>query len=132
MDVTRGSSMRRRQPIGTGMQHPHAGSSSVLDAEDLVARLADDPWSLPATDRERLRRRHETAQRRWLDRLRRLVEPPAPDEGFPAFLLDLPPFARLARDIGEARGLGDLDVGTADELQRFVDRYRDYLTAAAL
>ncbi len=104
----------------------HSATTSVLD-DDLVARLGDDPWSLPMCDRRRLCDQHATTQQAWLPRLGRLVEPPAPGDSFPAFLLELPPFARLKRAIGDANQAIDLDVGTADELQHFVDRYRDYL-----
>lgn len=99
-------------------------ASAVED--DLVAKMGDDPWSLDQQDRQHLRARCQDAQRDWLPRLQRLVEPPLPLDSFPAFLLELPPFARLRRAIGSARHIADLDVGTADELQRFVDRYRSY------
>jgi hypothetical protein len=100
-------------------------ASDLLD--DLLARLGDDPWSLTPSERSELAASHWQAQQRWLPKLRRLVEPPAPDDAFPAFLLDLPPHRRLGAEIAAAATPADLDVGTADELQRFVDRYRDYL-----
>jgi hypothetical protein len=92
-------------------------------------RLLLDPWSLTPNERLRLLQRHERAQTTWLGTLSRLVEPPIPDARFPAFLLETPPFARLRAAIGGARALHQLDTATADELQRFVDRYRWYLTA---
>jgi len=60
-----------------------------------------------------------------------LVEPPAPNSNFPAFLLETEPFAPLRRAIGDARTSAELDTATADQLQRFVDRYRDYLLEPA-
>ncbi|MEZ5965988.1 MAG: hypothetical protein R3F56_19285 [Planctomycetota bacterium] len=96
-------------------------------ADELDVRLTDDPWSLTPAERQDLRQRHEADQRQWLPRVRGLVEPPAPRDSFPAFLLAIAPFAHIGRAIGAARDPGELDVGTADELQRFVDRYRAYL-----
>jgi len=107
----------------------HVPATTAADT-DVIARLADDPWSVTRVERRALRARHEASQRRWLARLRDLVEPPAPADSFPAFLLDLPPFHRLGRSVGDARAMAALDVGTADELQRFVDRYRTYLDDA--
>ena len=108
--------------------HANGGSSLTSELDDeLVSRMADDPWGLPLADRVRLAGQHASVQQTWLPRLRRLVEPPLPRDNFPAFLLELPAFARLRRSIGDATQIADLDVGTADELQRFVDRYRGYL-----
>jgi hypothetical protein len=104
----------------------HRTSPCVLD-DDVMSRLAHDPWALSPTERGELARAQTAAQLHWLPRLRQLVEPPLPADTFPAFLLETPPFARLRRAIGESRQLTELDVGTADELQRFVDCYRDYL-----
>lgn len=108
-----------------------SSSPSTTLADDLGTRLADDPWSLAPDERRAVRRAHDADQRHWLPRLRRLVEPPTPRDTFPAFLLAIAPFARLGQAIGEATSAGHLDVGTADELQRFVDRYRDYLADPA-
>ena len=108
---------------------PFSSTSTTLVGDDLITRLAHDPWSLLPAERLALRARHEGAQRRWLPRLRRLVEPPLPQDSFPAFLLELPPFARLGHEVAAAADARPLDVGTADELQRFVDRYRDWLAA---
>ena len=104
---------------------PHSTTATLDD--ELVARMGDDPWVLNPNQRQQLRHRYAGLQQDWLPRLQRLVEPPLPLESFPAFLLELPPFARLRRAIGDANTIVDLDVGTADELQRFVDRYRSYL-----
>ena len=88
--------------------------------------LEQDPWTLAPQARQQLRDELTESQVHWLPRLRALVEPPAPDDVFPAFLLDTAPFARLREAVGAARCRGDLDTGTADELQRFVDLYRSY------
>ena len=89
----------------------------------LIAKLTDDPWSLSDQERDELLRAMPKAQREWLGRIGSLVEPPTPDAYFPAFLLALPPFARLAEKLLGPRP----DTGARDELQRFVDRYRDWL-----
>lgn len=93
----------------------------------LVRLLAFDPWSLTHAERRLLRHAHGADQQQWLPRLTRLVEPPPPGADFPAFLLAMPPFADLKDGIGKARAVTDLDTATADRLQRFVDRYRDWL-----
>ena len=93
----------------------------------LLARVADDPWALSLEERWELGRSMVDSQERWLRRLPRLVEPPAPDRNFPAFLLDLPLFCRLSHQVGDARHPGELSTAAADELQRFADLYRDYL-----
>jgi hypothetical protein len=93
---------------------------------DLVARCAEDPWALTAGERSELLLVSAPAQVRWLPRLRALVEPPLPAPDFPAFLLDLPAYAHLRQAVAVARSSGDLDVATADELQRFVDHYREW------
>ena len=96
-----------------------------------AVKLCHDPWSLGPDERLALRDALRESQSAWLRVLADLVEPPRPDGDFPAFLLDTPPFARLRDAIGSARSAADLDTATADELQRFVDRYRGYLTAGA-
>ncbi len=90
----------------------------------------DDPWSLPPAERRRLYTGSPAAQARWLPRLAALVEPPAPDDSFPAFLLEAPRFAALRAAIAKASRARDLDTATADELQRFVDLVRGYLLEA--
>lgn len=90
-------------------------------------KLLHDPFSLDHDERNQLLEQNRGAQSAWLPVLARLVEPPAPDATFPAFLLETEAFTKLRRAIGEAQGAGDLDTATADEVQRFVDCYRDYL-----
>ena len=92
-----------------------------------VVKLCDDPWSLAFAERASLAVGHADEQARWLPVIQGLVEPPAIDDSFPAFLLATPPFAHLAEAIAGARQALDLNTGAADELQRFVDRYRGYL-----
>ncbi len=87
----------------------------------------EDPWALPLAQRRRMRDGASVAQARWLPILAALVEPPTPSHDFPAFLLATAPFASLRERLGAARARADLDFATLDELQHFVDRYRDYL-----
>jgi hypothetical protein len=98
------------------------------DRSALQIKLIDDPWSLTHQERLDLRATLAAAQVAWLRRIEDLVEPPAIDDAFPAFLLATAPFAHLGHAIGDARSPTDLDTGTADALQRFVDRYRSFLT----
>lgn len=93
----------------------------------LIQLLEFDPWSLTVAERRELRQTLSDAQRTWLPRIAELVEPPPIDAGFPAFLLGTPAFADLASGVGDASARHELDTATADRLQRFVDRYRDYL-----
>ena len=88
-----------------------------------IEKLHDDPWSLNAHERQALLAEMAPSQESWLRVLPDLVEPPAPTDAFPAFLLDTEPFGALRRAIGSATTAVDLDTATADELQRFVDRY---------
>jgi hypothetical protein len=89
--------------------------------------LLTDPWALTLAERRAWLASHAREQAIWLPRLRRLVEPPLPDESCPAFLLGTPAFAELGRAIGAARRAADLDTATADVLQRFTDLYRNWL-----
>jgi hypothetical protein len=89
-----------------------------------------DPRTLSLPERRQWCRRLDGAQRTWQQRLRDLAEV-RPDPGFPAFLLATPPFAGLAARIGCAAARRDLPVGVADELDRFVDAFRDYLRTSA-
>ncbi len=105
--------------------------TAVREPRKLLAHVADDPWDLSLAERSELARSAATSQERWLPRLRQLVEPPLPGRDFPAFLLDLPPFSRLQAEVGDARRPSELATATADELQRFTDHYRAYLSASA-
>lgn len=86
-----------------------------------------DPRAIPLGDRRAWASRLAEAQRSWLQRLPALLEPPAPAPDFPAFLLETSPFRPLMAAIGEARTRAQLPTAVADELQRFVDAFRDYL-----
>lgn len=108
-----------------------SADSRVKDSDawlgPLLRRLADDPWSLPRDERERLRGALIASQRRWQVRLSDLVEPPSIDDTFPAFLLETPAFEHVRRAIGAARARAELDTAAADLVQRFADRYREYM-----
>lgn len=96
----------------------------------LMDRVLDDPWSLDLEDRLAFVRSMASAQKTWLERLPALVEPPTPTENFPACLLATERYETLRAAVGDARCRTDLDTGTADELQRFVDHFRGWLDFA--
>lgn len=100
----------------------------TIPNETLIQMLHDDPWSLNLEQRQAVAQGLADSHGEWLDRLATLVEPPAPNASFPAFLLGTGRYASLAAAIGTATHRRELDVSTADELQRFVDLYRDYMT----
>ncbi len=87
----------------------------------------DDPWALDVEARRLLLQNSSHAQQAWLPRLRAMVEPPHPGEAFPAFLLETAALRQLRTAIGDATDRHALDTATADEVQRFVDLYFDYL-----
>lgn len=89
-----------------------------------------DPRSLPLPERLAWRDRLQHAQGHWSARLRALTDP-APGGDFPAFLLATPPLRGLVQRLGPARRRADLPTGVADELDRFVDAYRQYLRTCA-
>lgn len=94
----------------------------------LLDRIQDDPWSLTLSERNSVAVRMPEQQAQWLRLLPNLVEPPTPAPDFPAFLLETERFAALRRAIEGKLTHSELDTATADELQRFVDLYRNYLT----
>ncbi len=101
--------------------------------DELLRRAGEDPWSLDLDDRLRLASDLSSAQEEWLPMLRELVEPPAPDHHFPAFLLATPAFDSLRQLLMAQRDApqGTVpDTGTVDTVQRFVDHYRPYLEHA--
>ena len=98
-----------------------------MELAKILELFDDDPWALTVEQRQLLSEAKAEEQGRTLKGLRRLVEPPLPNEDFPAFLLTTERFAGLRARIGAARRRRDLDVGTADELQRFVDCYWSWL-----
>ena len=123
--------MRESTPLSSPTPPHDPSSLATLDREQtaLQIKLADDPWSLTHRERLVLRDSLADAQGHWLPRIEGLVEPPAVDAAFPAFLLETTPFAPLARAIGDTQNRVELDTGTADALQHFVDRYRSFLSA---
>ena len=98
----------------------------VVISHELTARLEDDPWSVPVEERNMLAEAMRAAQDQWLPRINMLIEPPLAAGNFPAWLLETPNFACLREAIGDAQTANELDVAAADQLQRFVDCYRDY------
>lgn len=86
-----------------------------------------DPRALPLAERRSALAQHTAAQSKWLERLRVLAEPPAPDDEFPAFLLATPAFAELAQSIGDASQRSELTTAVADEIDWFVQSFADYL-----
>ena len=94
-----------------------------MDTYDFLA----DPRTLSLAERHAARDRHAAEHRAWRTRLRTLVEGEAPDADFPAFLLATPPFADLARRIGNAQRRAELPAAVADELDWFVRAFADYL-----
>ena len=99
--------------------------------EQLESRLLDDPWSLDLEQRATLAESLAASQSEWSDRLPNLVEPPAPNGTFPGWLLGTDRFRGLREQIGTATQRSELTTAAADELQRFVDLYRDYATTLA-
>lgn len=94
-----------------------------MDTYDFLA----DPRALPLAERRALADRMANEQQAWLARLRNLVEPPAPDEDFPAFLLATPAFGDLSTRLGDAERRADLPTDVADELDWFAASFADYL-----
>jgi hypothetical protein len=86
-----------------------------------------DPRSIPLAERAAMAERLRRDQTTWLMRLNRLTELPLLEADFPAFLLATPPFSSLAVRIGEAGTRSELPPDVADELDWFVNAYRDYL-----
>lgn len=107
------------------MQSTPAQDARVLEL--LVQQLHDDPWSLSLDERRRVAGFQGSAQKDWIATLPALVEPPTPARDFPAFLLETPAFASLRRAIAGKALRVQLDTATADELQRFVDLFRNYM-----
>ena len=116
-----------RSPSNLATIEAETAADQTLVGTGLAIRLADDPWSLTHAERLGLRESLAAEQARWLTRLGGLIEPPDLDDSFPAYLLGTPPFSHIAASIGPARRRQELDTGTADELQRFVDHYRSFL-----
>lgn len=85
-----------------------------------------DPREPDLLARRQWQQRLAAQQRQWLQRLTALAEPqPAGD--FPAFLLATPPFDTLRTRLASATRRTDLSTALQDELDHFVDAFRDYL-----
>ena len=94
-----------------------------MDTYDFLA----DPRTPTLAERHRLAHRLRSAQAQWLARLQPLLELPALEPDFPAFLLATPPFADLAQRLSRAATRAELPTPDADELDWFVAAFRDYL-----
>lgn len=94
-----------------------------MDTYDFLA----DPRALPLDLRRTTARQMHREQLGWLERLQALAEAPKPAKDFPAFLLSTPPFAELAQRLGTATQRSQLPTAVADELDWFVQAFRDYL-----
>ena len=114
--------------IDTASPEKSPPAPATGDSRPLRSRFADDPWSLSLEERRELARSQAASQAHWLPRVRGLVEPPLPDDAFPAFAVELAPFAHLGRSLGGATSITELATGVADELQRFVDQYGTWST----
>ena len=66
-------------------------------------------------------------QRFWLERLRQLAEGALPEKDFPAWLLATPAFRGLAQHLAQATKRAQLPAPIADEMDRFVEAFSDYL-----
>jgi hypothetical protein len=98
-----------------------------VDTYDFLA----DPRAIGLAERHKMLGGMHREQALWLERLQHLAEPPKPDRDFPAFLLATPPFADLARRLARAAARAQLPPATADELDWFVQAFRDYLRSDA-
>lgn len=97
-----------------------------MDTYDFLA----DPRAISLQDRRAHAARMQREQNHWLARLAKLTEPPAPERDFPAYLLATPHFRDLLRRIGDVQVRSQLPIAVADELDWFVDAFRDYLRTA--
>jgi hypothetical protein len=97
-----------------------------VDTYDFLA----DPRAIGLAERHKVLMGMRREQALWLDRLQSLTEAPKPDRDFPAFLLATPPFQDLARRLSRAAARAQLPPATADELDWFVQAFRDYLRTA--
>ena len=94
-----------------------------MDTDDFPA----DPRSLTLQQRRSNQGRMHKEQRFWLERLRQLAEGSVPEKDFPAFLLATPAFRELAQHLAGATTRAQLPPQIADEMDRFVQEFSDYL-----
>lgn len=85
-----------------------------------------DPREPDLHARRQWLQRLAAAQKHWLLRLGTLAEP-QPSSDFPAFLLATPSFADLGARLSQAAHRRDLPTAVQDEVDHFVDAFRDYL-----
>jgi hypothetical protein len=95
----------------------------ALHTHDFLA----DPRTLTLAERAAIAARLGREQAHWLHRVRQLAEGRTVTDHFPAFLLATPPFAALARRLGNAKSRRQLATGVADEFDWFVHGFADYL-----
>jgi hypothetical protein len=98
-----------------------------VDTYDFLA----DPRAIQLTHRRKMRASMQRENDWWLERLQSLCEAPRPDFDFPGYLLATPPFRDLAGKLAAATHRRMLDIASADELDWFVDAFRDYLRTEA-
>jgi hypothetical protein len=94
-----------------------------LDTDDFPT----DPRALTLQQRRSNQSRMHKEQKFWLERLRQLAEGPPPDKDFPAFLLATAPFRGLAQHLAKATTRAQLPAPVADEMDRFVHAFSEYL-----
>lgn len=86
-----------------------------------------DPREPDLLARRQWLQRLAAQQKHWLARLTALAEP-KPSNDFPAFLLATASFAELAARLDVASHRRDLPTAVQDEVDHFVDAFRDYLS----
>ncbi|HZN38822.1 MAG TPA: hypothetical protein VFD82_08455 [Planctomycetota bacterium] len=94
-----------------------------MDTDDFPT----DPRALTLPQRRSNQSRMHREQRFWLERLRQLAEGPPPEKDFPAFLLATAAFRELAQHLARATTRAQLPPQVADEMDRFVQAFSDYL-----
>ena len=94
-----------------------------MDSHDLPT----DPRTLTLQQRRINQSLMPREQRFWLERLRQLAEGAPPGSDFPAFLLATAAFRELAQHLAKATKRAQLPATVADEMDRFVEAYGDYL-----
>ena len=86
-----------------------------------------DPRAVTLPQRRSNQTRMQREQRFWLERLRQLAEGALPEKDFPAYLLATPAFRGLSQQLAQATKRAQLPAQVADEMDRFVQAFSDYL-----
>ena len=94
-----------------------------MDTNDIPS----DPRALTLQQRRSNQSRMHKEQKFWLERLRQLAEGPPPEQDFPAFLLATAAFRGLAQPLANASTRAQLSPQVADQMDRFVHAFSDYL-----